>query len=59
MSDDINALELLKEEMTTEEIHLKVNAIHRLKIVVMTMSSAEITNNLLPYLESKTARHQT
>jgi hypothetical protein len=33
--EDINALELLKEEMSTEEIHLKVNAIHRLKIVVL------------------------
>jgi len=35
MSDDINALELLKEEMQTEDIHLKVNAVHRLKTVVL------------------------
>jgi hypothetical protein len=35
--EDINPLDLLKEEMITEEIHLKVNAIHRLKIVVMVL----------------------
>lgn len=53
MSDDINALELLKEEMQTEEINLKVNAIHRLKTVIMTMGVADTNNNLIPYLESK------
>jgi hypothetical protein len=52
MADEINALELLKEEMTTEEIHLKVNAIHRLKIVVLTLSNHDITSQLIPYLES-------
>jgi len=34
---DINALGLLKEEMNTEEIHLKVNAIHRLKTVILSI----------------------
>jgi hypothetical protein len=53
MAEEINALDLLKEEMTTEEIHLKVNAIHRLKIVVLSMSATEITSQLLPYIESK------
>lgn len=51
--DDINALELLKEEMSTEEIYLKVNAIHRLKIVVMCLGPADTTTVLLPYLEGK------
>lgn len=53
MSDEINALELLKEEMSTEEIHLRVNAIHRLRIVVLTMNQQEIQSVLMPYLESK------
>jgi hypothetical protein len=39
--EDINALELLKEEMSTEEIYLKVNAIHRLKIVVLCLGPSE------------------
>ena len=55
MADEINALELLKEEMTTEEIHLKVNAIHRLRIVALTLGPAEVQNQLLSYLESKSA----
>ena len=37
MVEPINALALLKEEMQTEEIHLKVNAIHRLKTVILSI----------------------
>jgi len=51
--EDINALELLKEEMSTEEIHLKVNAIHRLKIVVLYLGQNDTVSQLLPYLDSK------
>lgn len=51
--DDINAIDLLKEEMQTEEIHLKVNAVHRLKIVVLSIGQQDTFNLLLPYLESK------
>jgi hypothetical protein len=32
-----NGLQLLKQEMTNEEIHIKVNAIHRLKTVVLSI----------------------
>jgi hypothetical protein len=35
--EDINAFELLKEEMLTDEVNLKVNAIHRLKTVVLSI----------------------
>ena len=38
---NVNALGLLKEEMSTEEIHLKVNAIHRLKTVILTIGLPE------------------
>ena len=37
MVENVNALSLLKEEMQTEEIHLKVNAIHRLKTVILSI----------------------
>ena len=53
MVDSINALDLLKEELTTEEIHLKVNAIHRMKTVILSIGSGETTRSLLPFLESK------
>jgi len=51
--DDINALELLKEEMETDEIHLKVNVIHRLKTVILAMGVESTLKHLAPYLESK------
>lgn len=51
--DDINALELLKEELETEEIHLKVNAIHRLKTVILCIGVDDTVKKLIPYLECK------
>lgn len=30
---DVNPFDLLREEMESDETHLRVNAIHRLKIV--------------------------
>jgi hypothetical protein len=44
MSDDINAIDLLKEEMQTEDIHLKVNAVHRLKTVVLSIGQSDTVN---------------
>lgn len=49
--EDINALDLLKEEMETEEIHLKVNAIHRLKTVILSIGVEDTIKKLVPYLE--------
>lgn len=53
MVEAVNALDLLKEEMDTEEIHLKVNAIHRLKTVIMSIQTPENIEKLLVYLGSK------
>lgn len=53
MAEEINALELLKEEMITEEIHLKVNAIHRLKVVVLCLGPEATATQLITYLDSK------
>lgn len=52
MVEQVNALSLLKEEMSTDEIHLKVNAIHRLKTVIMSIGPQESTAQLIPYLNS-------
>ena len=49
--EDINALDLLKEEMETEEIHLKVNVIHRLKTVIISLGVDDTLKKLYPYLE--------
>lgn len=54
--EDIDALALLKEELETEEVHLKVNAIHRLKTVIMCIGVDDTIKKLIPYLESKNQR---
>ena len=46
----VNALALLKEEMSSEEIHLKVNAIHRLKTVILSIGAPETVQQLIPYI---------
>ncbi len=51
--DDINALDLLKEELETEEVHLKVNAIHRMKTVILSIGVEDTLKKLYPYLECK------
>lgn len=48
--EEVNALELLKEEMEADEVHLKVNAIHRLKTVIMSLSEDEVKNDLFGYI---------
>ena len=51
MVEDINALELLQEEMKVDEIHLKVNAIHRLKTVISSIGPDATAKGLVEYLE--------
>lgn len=36
-----NGLTLLKQEMQNEEIHIKVNAIHRLKTVILSIGEQD------------------
>ena len=51
--DDVNALDLFKEEMETEEIHLKVNVIHRMKTIILAIGVDETIKKFIPYLECK------
>jgi hypothetical protein len=39
--------------METDEIHLKVNVIHRLKTVILFIGQDETHHKLVPYLEGK------
>ena len=50
--DNISALDLLKEEMEIDDIASRVNAIHKIPIVVSLMAPEAIKNTLLPFLES-------
>ena len=38
--------------MEIDEIHLRVNAIHRLKTVIHSLTNDRITKELIPYLHS-------
>ena len=53
MVEDVNALDLLQEEMRNDEIHLKVNAIHRMRTVIMSIGVEETNRKLVDYLDSK------
>ena len=53
MVEEINALELLQEEMKTDEVNLKVNAIHRMKTVILSIGVEQTKDKLVDYLESK------
>ena len=56
--EDINALDLLKEELETEEIHLKVNAIHRMKTVILCIGVDDTIKKLIPFLEGNITLNQ-
>jgi len=45
-----NGLSLLQQEMSNEEVHIKVNAIHRLKTVILNMDIDETIKHVIPYI---------
>ena len=47
-----SAFDLLKEEMKDEEIPVKVNAIHRLKTVILSIGPEQSVSLLIPYIET-------
>ena len=53
MVEDVNALDLLQEEMRNDEVHLKVNAIHRMRTVIMSIGVEETNRKMVYYLDGK------
>jgi serine/threonine-protein phosphatase 2A regulatory subunit A len=51
--ENLNPLDVLKEELDTDEVTQKINAIHKLRIVATLLGPEGIRNTLLPYLDSK------
>jgi serine/threonine-protein phosphatase 2A regulatory subunit A len=51
MFENLNAFELLKEEMDNDEVSVRVNAMHRLKTVVTVMGTDSFKSTILPYIE--------
>ena len=53
LNSDTAPIDLLKEEMSSDEVFIKVNAIHRLKILATILGPEATRNSLVPYLTSK------
>eukprot|EP01017_Pseudomicrothorax_dubius_P030106 TRINITY_DN3719_c0_g1_i6.p1 TRINITY_DN3719_c0_g1~~TRINITY_DN3719_c0_g1_i6.p1 ORF type:complete len:578 (+),score=136.71 TRINITY_DN3719_c0_g1_i6:50-1783(+) len=51
MSEAVNALELLREEMESDDIALRINAMHRLRIVATVIGVDATRSQLLPLIE--------
>ncbi|EGR29529.1 hypothetical protein IMG5_154170 [Ichthyophthirius multifiliis] len=48
---EINPFDFFRDEMESDEIQIRVNAIHRLKIIATLIGDDQIKTSLLPYLE--------
>jgi len=51
--EHIDPIELLKEEMSNDEVSYKVNAIHRLTTIVYAIGMTPTYDKLIPFLDSK------
>jgi len=53
---EAQALEVLKEEMENDELHYRVNAIHRIKLIATILGVEGTKNQLLPYIDCITIK---
>ena len=51
MTDTFNPLDVLREEMESEEISYRVNAVHRMRVVASLIPGDKIKSQLLPYID--------
>lgn len=49
--DSFNPLDVLREEMESEEIYLRVNAVHRMRVVTTLLAADKIKSQLIPYID--------
>ena len=49
--ENLNPMDVLKEDLDTDEVAAKVNAIHKLRIVASILGVDGIRNILLPFLD--------
>ena len=50
---DLNPLDLLKEDLSSDETYIKVNSIHRLRLIATVLGTDIVKSQLLPILSSK------
>lgn len=49
--DSFNPIDVLREEMESEEIYLRVNAVHRIRVVTSLLATDKIKSQLIPYID--------
>jgi serine/threonine-protein phosphatase 2A regulatory subunit A len=49
--DSVNPLDVLREEMENEEIGLRVNAVHRIRVVATLLPPDKMKSQLIPYID--------
>lgn len=52
VEEQVDAMGLLKEEMATDDIPSKVNAIHRLMTIILSLGLPQTYEKLIPFLDS-------
>ncbi len=50
--ENLNAFDLFKEELDTDDLSARVNTIHKLSIVATLMPLETIKSTLIPYLDA-------
>lgn len=50
--ENLNPLDVLKEELDTDDVAQKINAVHRMRIIATIMGPEGIRSVLLPFLDS-------
>ena len=50
--ENLNAFDIFKEEIETDDTSVRINAIHKIPIVATLMTPDAIKNQLIPYLDS-------
>jgi serine/threonine-protein phosphatase 2A regulatory subunit A len=48
----VNPLDILKEEMESDDLAIRVNAVHRAQLVAFAMTPEAVRSQLIPYLDS-------
>ena len=49
--DSFNPLDVLREEMENEETALRVNAVHRMRVVATLLPTDKLKSQLIPYID--------
>ena len=53
MSLDFNPIEFFKQEFCSAQLHIKINAIHRLKLIASVVPASALESEILPFISDQ------